>query len=343
MNLYRVSIILVLIILSHSSRLYAVNDTIYLQAGDRITAEVRSLNNNQLRISTSDAGTIRIEWSKIDSVNILNTMRIVLADGRIYYGRILPCGIAKSGKILPYGKEPINVLLMQVVILSPLEETFINRLEGTLGAGMSYTKASNVFQMHYDMNLGYQAQKNQFDLSYSGVFTRERDSETSQNQNGGITFRRYLPRKWFMLSQIIAESNTELQLDLRITAGIGGGNSIILNNSMNLYAAGGILFGRELSEDITQYNVEAKIVADYTVFIYDSPELSLNAHASIIPSLSDPGRFRTEVKSNLKWEVFNNLFLKWSFYHIFDSRPLSGGEEERNDWGINTLGVEFDL
>ena len=343
MNLYRVSIILAIIFISLSGRLYAVKDTIYLQAGDRITADVRSLINNQLRISTSDAGTIRIEWSKIDSVRILNTMRIVLANGRIYYGQILPCGIEKSGKIVQYGQEPINVLLMQVVILSPLEETFINRMEGTLGAGMSYSKASKVFQMHYDLNLSYQAQKNTFDLPYTGVFTRERDSETSQNQNGGLTFRRYLPRKWFMISQIIAESNTELQLNLRITAGIGGGNSIILNNSMNLYAAGGILFGRELSQDITQYNIETKLVADYTVFIYDSPELSLNAHASIIPSLSDLGIFRTEVRSNLKWEVFNNLFLKWSFYHLFDSRPLSGGEEERNDWGINTLGVEFDL
>ena len=87
----RYSVLLWLFLLLVPVTLYsAVSDTLYLQGGDRITADVKSLSNNQLRISTNDAGAIRIEWNKIDSVAILNTMREVLADGRIFYGRILP-------------------------------------------------------------------------------------------------------------------------------------------------------------------------------------------------------------------------------------------------------------
>ncbi len=48
-------------------------DTIYFQSGDRITAEVKLLENNQLKLSTDDVGTIYVEWDKVDSVMILNT------------------------------------------------------------------------------------------------------------------------------------------------------------------------------------------------------------------------------------------------------------------------------
>ena len=332
-----------LLLMVTGSPLSAVSDTIFLQGGDRITAEVKSLSNNQLRVSTNDAGSIRIEWNKIDSVAILNTMRVVLADGRIYYGKILPCGVEQAGEIWSFNREPVFVMFMQVVLLSPIEESFINRLNGTFSAGVNYTKASKVLQMHFSGMVTYLAQKNQFDLNYSGTFTREVDSDNSQNQNGGFTFRRHLPKKWFLIGQLGAESNSELQLDIRTSAGLGGGNSILLTNSMNLYAAAGLLFGREESVELEQYNIEGKIVADYTVFIYDSPELSFSINGSLIPSLNDLGRIRSEVRSSLKWEVLNDLFLKWSFYYIFDSRPLSGSEDERSDWGISMLGVEYDL
>ena len=340
----RYSVLLWLFLLLVPVTLYsAVSDTLYLQGGDRITADVKSLSNNQLRISTNDAGAIRIEWNKIDSVAILNTMRVVLADGRIFYGRILPCGVEQAGEIWSYNREPVFVLFRQVVMLSPIEEAFINRLNGTLSTGVNYTKASKVLQMHFSGMVTYLAQKNQFDLEYSGIFTREGDSDNSQNQNGGITFRRHLPKKWFLIGQLSAESNSELQLDLRTSAGFGGGNNILLTNSMNLYAAAGLLFGREESVDLEQYNIEGKIVADYTVFIYDTPELSFSFNGSLIPSLNDFGRIRSEIRSSLKWEVLNDLFLKWSFYYIFDSRPLSGSRDERSDWGISMLGVEYDL
>ena len=326
------------------SNLYASKqDTIYLRNGDRITSEVKSLSNNQLRISTDDAGSIRLEWDKLDSVAILNTMRVVLADGRILYGRLLPCGEEQTCEIHRMYGEPIFVLLRQIVLLSPIEGTFFNRFDGTLSSGMSYTKASKVLQMNFTGKIKYQAEKNQFDLDYSGVFTREPEQENTQNQSGGFTFRRYLPKKWFMLGSLSGESNSELQLDLRTSAGIGGGNSILMTTSMNLYLAGGVLFGRESSSELEQYNVEGTLVADYTVFIYDSPELSFSASGNLIPSLNDLGRIRSEIRSSLNWEVVNDLYLKWSLYYLFDSKPLSGSQDDRSDWGISMLGIEYKL
>ena len=71
-------------------------DTIFLQQGDRITGEVKSMENNYLRLSTHDVGTVKVEWNKIDSVKILTNMRVELVDGRIMYGILLTAGIQGS-------------------------------------------------------------------------------------------------------------------------------------------------------------------------------------------------------------------------------------------------------
>jgi hypothetical protein len=196
-------------------------DTIYFQGGDRITAEVKSLENNKLRLSTSDAGTINLEWDKVDSVKILNPMRIVLQNGEILYGALLPSGAHKSCYIWSREDDPRLMALETIVLLSPFEERILDRLTGTFSSGFSYTKASEIMQFNFNGSLKYLAERNQLELYYDGIFTRESNG-TSEHQNGGLYFRRLFPRKWFFGSRFSAESSTEQQLDLRTSVSLGG-------------------------------------------------------------------------------------------------------------------------
>lgn len=316
-------------------------DTLYFQHGDRITGEVKSLENNQLKFSTDDAGTIRIEWGKLDSVKILSNMRIHLSNGTIFYGKLLPSGERKSCYIWHRAGDPRLTRLEEIVFLSPLEEKFIDRMSGSLSSGFSYTKASHVMQLNLNTSIKYTAEKNQVELYYDGNVTKE-SAGTTQRQHGGMILRRILPKKWFLLTLLSAESSTEQQLDLRSNFGIGGGNSIVYSNSTHFYTAAGISGNRENSMGISQYNIEALVTADYSVFIYDSPELSFNIGVDVIPNLSDLGRVRFQVDSNLKWEIFADFFLKWTFFYTYDNRTFSTGEPS-SDWAITLLGLEYNL
>ncbi|MCD4710841.1 MAG: DUF481 domain-containing protein [Bacteroidales bacterium] len=316
-------------------------DTIYFQNGDRVTGEVKSLENDLLRLSTDDAGTVSIEWTKVDSVFIRNRMRILLMNGEILYGMLLPSGVAKSCMIWGSAGDPRLVVLDNIIELSPIEENFFNRWSGSISSGFSYTKASEVMQMNLNGSLKYLANKNLIETSYSGNVTSD-PLGTTQRQNGGFTFHRMLPKKWFLVAELLAESNSALQLDLRTSFGMGAGNSIVRTNSSHLYVAAGILTNRELSEAATQNNIEGLVTANYSVYIYDNPEVSFDISTNVIPSFNDPGRVRSETESNLKWEIFSDFYLKWSFYYSFDSKPLSGGAE-KSDWGITLLGLEYKL
>ena len=317
-------------------------DTIYFQNGDRITAEVKALENNQLRLSTDDAGTINVEWSKIDSVKILNNMRIVLDGGEILYGKILPAGESGMCYIWIREGDPIRMKLLRIVSLSQLQDQFFNRLNGTLSSGFSYVKASEVVQLSINGSVEYLAEKNRMLLTYDGIYTREPTSGNSERQNGGFTFFRLFPKNWFMVSSLSGESNSELGLDLRTTLSLGGGNNLIYTNSSRLYLAGGIQGNRENSAENNQYNVEGMVVMDYSIYIYDNPDVSFNLSAKLIPSLTTLGRIRTDIDSSLKWEIFNDFYLKWTVYFNYDSQPLSETAEKK-DWAITLLGVEYKL
>jgi hypothetical protein len=317
-------------------------DTIYFQNGDRITAEVKFLENNQLRISTDDASTVYVEWDKVDSVKILNTMRIVMDDGQILYGKILPAGEAGKCFIWSSLGDPRMLELVHIISLAPLEDKFFNRLSGSLSSGFSYVKATQVTQLNFDGSIKYQAEKNQFELSYSGLFSHDSTKGYSQNQTGGATFIRLLPNKWFLLSQLSLESNSEMDLDLRTSITAGAGYSFVRTNRSYLYAAMGLLANRELSKGDGQNNLEADLTARYSVFIFDHPEVSFDLTTELIPSLTTLGRFRTNIDSSLKWEIFNDFYLKWTFWYNYDSKPLSD-TAEKNDWAVTLLGVEYKL
>jgi hypothetical protein len=329
------------IALSGQEALAAKIDTIYFQQGDRMTGEVKSLESNQMRLSTNDAGTIRIEWNKVDSVHILSTMRIVLRNGTILYGGLRPSGQVKSCYILQPTGNIRQVGLDEIVQMTRLEDRILSRMGGSLSSGFSYTKASKVMQINLNASVTYTAAKNQIEVYYDGIFTRELEYRT-QRQNSGINFRRVLPRKFFLVASLTGETSSEQQLDLRTSTTVGVGNSIIFNNTTHLFVAGGILGNRERSMDIARFNLEAKVTLSYKVYIYDSPEVTLNVRGDLIPSLNDPGRVRTQIDSNLSWEIFTDFFLKYNLFYSFDSRPLSE-TASKNDWAISLLGIEYKL
>jgi hypothetical protein len=62
-------------------------DVVVLLNGDRITGEIKSLEYNQLKLSTYHMGTIYIEWDKIASLQTDQSLLLERTDGTRYYGQ----------------------------------------------------------------------------------------------------------------------------------------------------------------------------------------------------------------------------------------------------------------
>lgn len=313
-------------------------DTVYFQHGDRITGELLSLNKGILKLKTDDGGTINIEWKNIDSLCVLNPLRIIKHNGGILFGQLYTSGKRQVSILLDEYGEKSTIELQSIVELIKLEKRILDRLNGTLSAGFSFIKATKVSQLDFSGNAEYKGEKIIFSVNYNIVLTNDGES-TTQRQTGGASFDRILPNNWSALGKLLAESNSEFQLDLRSSVLTGVSYNFIRSNSQILQAGGGLSLNREFSGDLAQNNIEALIGAKYSLFILESPKVSYDFEGYFFPSLNRFGRVRSEINTALNWEIFKDFYIKGSLFFSSDNKPLSG-VDIHYDWGT-TLGFEF--
>ncbi len=313
-------------------------DTVYFQHGDRLTGELISLNKGILKLKTNDVGTVSIEWQNVDSLCILNSLRILKHNGGVLYGKLYPSGKNKVGIVIDEEGRKSEIELVAIVELIQLKEKLISRLSGTLSAGFNYTKATEVSQFDFSGNIDYKGEKTIFSANYSIVLTDD-GSKTTQRQSGGASSDRLLPNNWSAQGKLLAETNSEFQLDLRTSLISSVSYNFIRSNSQLLQAGGGFSLNREFSGDLAQNNIEGIIGLKYSMFIIDSPQVTFDFDGFLFPGLNRIGRIRSEISTDFKWELFKDFFLKGSLFYSFDNEPLSG-VDVHTDWGTS-LGLEF--
>lgn len=313
-------------------------DTVYFQHGDRLTGELLSLNKGMLKLKTDDGGTVSIEWKKIDSLCILNPIRILKHNGGILFGQLYPSG--KSGVCILHDENGkiSDIHLQSIVELIQLEKRIWDRLSGTISAGFSFIKATEVTQLDFAGNITYKGEKIIFAANYNVILTDD-GVETTQRQNGGGSFDRVLPNNWSAQGKLLAESNSEFGLDLRTSIITGISYNFIRSNSQILKAGGGLSLNRELSGDLAQNNIEGLIGLEYSLFIFESPKVNINFKGFLLPSFNRFGRIRSNIDSDLNIELFKDFYIKGSLFYNYDNEPLSG-VDVHTDWGT-TLGLEY--
>ncbi|HSH19758.1 MAG TPA: DUF481 domain-containing protein [Draconibacterium sp.] len=313
-------------------------DTVYFQSGDKVTGEMLSLDKGILKLKTDDAGTLSIKWINIDSLCVLNPLRILKHNGGVMYGQLYPSGKRQVCILLDENNNTNEIELQSIVELMQLRKRIVDRLTGTLSAGYGYIKATNVTQLDFNGNVDYKGEKSIISANYNIVLTDDK-LQLTQRQTGGASYNRVLPKNWSVQGRLLAESNSEFKLDLRTSVISGVNYSFIRSNRQILQSGGGFSFNREFSDTLAQNNFEGIIGIKYSLFILNSPKVSFNFDGYVIPGINRFGRVRSSVNGDLNWELFNDFYLKWTLFYSSDNEPLSGADV-KNDWGTS-LGIEF--
>lgn len=313
-------------------------DTVYFQSGDRITGELKSLESNLLSFSTSDAATIEIKWDRIDSLSIKQYLRIELYDGEIVYASIYPTD--SSGQNALIGNFGVRrVPHLDIIRITPFNKKMKDRFDGAISMGLSYTKATELLKYDLAGSAKYTAERYLLEASFNSSFQKQPETDQAERHNANINYMRLLKNKWFYSGIASSERNSEMGLDLRATIGATYGNNLVFTNYMLLNGSLGAQVNREYSTDSVTNNAEGIISVRYSVFKYRTPKLSLLITGNVYPNLQDSERIRFETDSNIRWELIKDLFLKYTLYYTYDSKPLSA-TANKNDFGTY-LGIEF--
>ena len=188
----------------------------------------------------------------------------------------------------------------------------------------------------------YRTRDFQYSGSFDSVLTDSENDGLSRREDLRFSFQRFRENRWYNANSLRFEHNDELNLNLRSSLTAGTGRNLLQDNEHVFNVEGGLLLAKERLQDpdISESNIEAYATASYSTFRYSPLDVDITNTLSIYPSITDSGRVRAEFISNVRWELWEDLFWDVSLFSSYDSG--SSGEEAITDWSIVTgIGWSF--
>jgi hypothetical protein len=314
-------------------------DIVTFYNGDRVTGEIKLLDGGILKLGTDSMGTLSIEWQDIARVESDYYYEIQISSGARLFGSIEQSKHPGQLRVAGLGEEH-NVDWLNVVRIRPIESKFIDRIDAYFSAGYSFTRANSLTQTSARGTIGYE---NETSLNQLDARTNLTDSEDSSSSSSKVELDRAV---WTSRESVFRsvftnyEQNDELDLNYRVGVGAGLGRFFIDTYQNRLAGIVGLqVITEENKRQGTEENIELYLSSRYQAWRFNTPELQLNFGLNLYPSITQSGRMRSSSDLNLRWELFEDLFLDLTAYGTYDNRAEG---DSGVDYGVTTgLGYDF--
>lgn len=313
-------------------------DVIALRNGNTITGEIKSVARGKLEYSTDDMGTMSVKWDKVLRIRSFDFFQVELRNGDRLFGT-LPAA-DEDGKMVVFLADQDTIELRNVVLITPIQTTFWDRTSGYIDFGFNLTRADEQREISLSAQFKYRGRKLGATVTGNSYLRFQNQERSTSRSSAGLTGERFLPRAASLLLPVNLEQNEELDLALRTTVGVGAGRYFIRNNRLLLQGAVTLAGQREqfTGADSAVISLEAQLVSNFEVFRFDSPKLDFTLAPQLFVSLTQLGRFRTDIQLRSSYEVFKDFFFGLTAFYKGDTDPPSAGAA-KDDYGANlTIG-----
>jgi putative salt-induced outer membrane protein YdiY len=322
-------------------------DVLVMKNGDRITCEIRKLEQGQLQIKTSyTIGTIPVDWTEVERIESKQYFRLEMSRGERHTGTIemipKPEEEMRELRITEAGVET-EVPQRAVVVIDQLERTFWSNLSGSVDAGFGFTRNNSTASLDLNAALNYKSERRYVNNSFSTTVKRQTSGADTNRNNFTSVFKNQLRGRYFANTFVDFLQSDEQKLDLRTTLGGGLGRYLILSNRTEFLILGGAVYTRENFTDSVelseaQSNAEGMAGATFSFFRFDSSEFRITTLA--FPSFTVSGRVRVNSDATLKLDLWGDLYFNISMWENYDSKPPLN--TSKIDYGISsTVGWKF--
>lgn len=320
-------------------------DQVILTNGDHITGEIKKLDLDILQFKTSTMSTANIKWHKVSNLYAPDkSFQIELKDKTKLFGN-LDSSLSPGVMIVRNQVGIYEIQREKIVTIYQVKQLFWKRFSGSLSAGISYTKASNILQSNGAGDLSYTEDKHYGSLRFDMLQTLQNDTIYVAKKDLSLNLNKMLLANQFVTLFLSGQENTELGIEYRMSAGGGYGVDLLHTNVSRIRFIGAFIQNEEkgLGESSVTKNQEGLVKMDINIFKYTDPEIYVNAFANWYPSITVPGRNRVEAELQIRFELFDDFFLEFKVYNNYDSKPVSTSSSN-SDYGlISRLTYTFGL
>ncbi len=310
-----------------------------MKNGDRITCEVTGLQRGKLTVKTDGFGTLSVEWVKVQRLSSPVPFEVELTSGVRLIGPI----DSPSNDQLRARTESGDVIvdLLSVVRLTPFEEGFWTRLDGSVNLGFSFTQADQLVQWSLSADVSRRYTRWLTEILFDSLLTRQESADNQSRNALTIDAQRFFSDRWFATGLGQLNQNEQLGLDFRSVIGGGLGRYFKQTNRTLLKMFAGAGYTHEEYADETLNNLaEALFGVGWDWFTFSGRETDLSNRALVYYDLSSGKRLRLEINTALKHKLFKDFQWTVNLVESFDSSPPE--EQKRNDVAITvSLGWTF--
>ena len=317
------------------------SDLLVLKNGNNVHGEIIKLHRGLLTFKTDSMGTLEIKWGDIERISSKFQFAVEDTGGRIFVGTLQIAEGPRSINVV--GRRPArNLNHISIVEIREARQDLWQRFSGAVGLGYTFTRASERRQFTLNSDLKYRAERYEGILSFDSILSSTKKPDdverVSDIDRKVLAFggNRNLTGKWLVFSQGRYEHNLELELNSRWSF-LGGPQYIARRTDRSEFALrGGLSYTHERYFDEERVN-NAEVVAGANLQFYKlyTPKVDLIVDFLSLPNLTTGGRIRLELDTKVRLEVLSDLFVNFSFYDSFDSKPPSA-LATKNDYGFVT-------
>ena len=329
--------IFVLILLLSTSRavLAEKTDVVYLQNGDRITGEVKSLFRGKLEYSTDHMGTVFIEWDDIREIVSTTGQVVELTNGQRFFGPLTKPENADM-LVVKTSDGPVGLNTLDIIGMYPVETSFWDRLDLSASLGFSWDKGSKVGRYNLGVDAVYRRTESITRANFSTEVTTQEQVDNTARTVLSANHLIFMRNKKFRIYFGNLEQNDELGVDLRALTGAGYGWVPIRSQKNWFSLSAGLDINHEIPDvGDAETNLEAAGMMIYEYFKYSTPERSFKVDFTVFPSITDFGRWRAVFNTDFKFEFIEDLFWNLDFYASYDSAPISA-KGASSDYGVTS-------
>ncbi len=300
-------------------------DSIIFKNDNYIVGEVKTMNRNVLSVETDYSDDdFTIEWDGVKEIYTKTSFLITLSNGSRYNGHI---NTSEAGKITITTDDGQTIVVNpdDIVIMDGIDQGFWSQVYASVDFGWDITKANNFRQYSMRSNLGYIAKRWQLDADYNLLKTQQDDVDDIHRTDGSVTYKYFLPHDWYPLVAVSLLQNSEQQLDLRTTAKLGMGKYVLHTNQLYWgFSAGANYNDERYAGDAPADRSSWEGFLGTELNLFNIGDLNLLSQLTAYPSFTESGRWRTDFKFDMKYDLPLDFYVKLGYTLNYDNKPAEG-------------------
>jgi hypothetical protein len=315
-------------------------DTLYFHNATLLVGELLNIKLGRVEFDADGVGVVKIKNKEIQSIFAQsNDFRIETTEGQMLQGYLRPS--EKTGRVIVHSITDAQELeLAGITSLARYGRTWKNGLSGNVSAGYSYTKSSEIGRLNLDGSVKYSAPKTETKLDVSTILTSDSTEVSREREDVSLSFNYTFKSLWSVGVGVRYQRNLELGLERRFQEGLGIGHRLLVRKNQQGLVLTGLAINQELNlEGVAVRNTEVILQANYELFSFDEPNLTISITQTGYFSVTEKGRIRYDGDANLSWELISDFYLNLQFYHNYDSQSPETGEPNV-DYGF-VVGITY--